>query len=711
MKKYIAFFAICASMTLGMTSCNDDFLDLSPKGAITDATAFTSFDSCTDYELNLYNVFNGYTLFQGPACQWDNGLGTSTRDIYSGILTNYGSGWGTVSNNYANQTVTIPTSDGTYSNPYIWIRMANILLSHLDEVECTDAQKTYLEAVARFFRAYCHYALLVNYGDCIYVDEVLGETSDKLTGPRDSRQYVADKIYTELVWCCDNIPDDIAEPNTINSTVCKAMLSRFCLFEGTWRKYHGVADEGSYVTGTQLLTKCVEVSKQIADKGIALYTGDSNDKHAGKGWGQMWTTDDLGGVPSVFLYNKYVADIKMHRLGHYEHIASACLEMPQATVDLYLTKDGLPIHNAGVKYYDYDGVNNKYVERAAYDYANCDPYMTFRNRDPRLAQMVIPPYHVTLVGTGLGAADNNNCWVPDESADGKYMEYIRQFAYRGTTGTLTDGRTYWKSPNFNTAYHQVETHKSLPSTNWAGNVLVNEPHTLSGSTQNWSAGLTQYYSGKAFQRGHSGYFVWKHVANWDRQYASGTADVSDKPMFKLEEVLLNYAEAAYELGQFNQSVADATINKLRDRAEVGRMTVANINASFDPDRDQTVDPVLWEIRRERLIELMGESFSFEDVRRWKKGEWYVNKQQYGCWVDASNISSVKSYTGGATGLLSATTKLEATQAEVESQGGGHLYYYLDPVKAGKGWKDAYYLFPIPTEEIGLNSELTQNAGY
>ncbi len=182
-------------------------------------------------------------------------------------------------------------------------------------------------------------------------------------------------------------------------------------------------------------------------------------------------------------------------------------------------------------------------------------------------------------------------------------------------------------------------------------------------------------------------------------------------MFKLEEILLNYAEAAFELGRFNQGVADATINKLRERAEVGRMVVSAIGEDFDPDRDKSVDPVLWEIRRERLIELMGESFSFEDVRRWKKAAWFVNKQACGVWVDADNVSAVRSGTGGGTGLLDNSTRLEADIATVTAQGGGHLYYYLDPVVAGKGWKDAYYLQPLPSEELLLNKNLEQNRDY
>lgn len=63
------------------------------------------------------------------------------------------------------------------------------------------------------------------------------------------------------------------------------------------------------------------------------------------------------------------------------------------------------------------------------------------------------------------------------------------------------------------------------------------------------------------------------------------------------------------------------------------------------------------------------------------------------------------------GVLNAETRLEATAADVAAQGGGHLYYYLDPVKAGKGWLDKYYLEPIPSEELLLNEALKQQEGW
>ena len=36
------------------------------------------------------------------------------------------------------------------------------------------------------------------------------------------------------------------------------------------------------------------------------------------------------------------------------------------------------------------------------------------------------------------------------------------------------------------------------------------------------------------------------------------------------------------------------------------MVLTDITTDFDPERDQDVNPLLWEIRRERRVELMGE---------------------------------------------------------------------------------------------------------
>jgi len=107
------------------------------------------------------------------------------------------------------------------------------------------------------------------------------------------------------------------------------------------------------------------------------------------------------------------------------------------------------------------------------------------------------------------------------------------------------------------------------------------------------------------------------------------------PLMRYGEVLVSYAEVMAELGQFTQAVADASINKLRNRnirknnvgdvlpklppmVVSGNTITANGVVIDDPDRDPTVSPILWEIRRERWVELMFDGQRRGDLKRWKK---------------------------------------------------------------------------------------------
>lgn len=90
---------------------------------------------------------------------------------------------------------------------------------------------------------------------------------------------------------------------------------------------------------------------------------------------------------------------------------------------------------------------------------------------------------------------------------------------------------------------------------------------------------------------------------------------------------------------FSQADLDLTINRLRDRQLVkwgektgkkmpsvtlsGDGLMVNGVRINDPARDPEVAPVLWEIRRERRVELILEGRRGEDLRRWAKYE-YLN---------------------------------------------------------------------------------------
>ncbi len=175
----------------------------------------------------------------------------------------------------------------------------------------------------------------------------------------------------------------------------------------------------------------------------------------------------------------------------------------------------------------------------------------------------------------------------------------------------------------------------------------------------------------------------------ENQPTQGVKATTDAPIFRFGEVLLNYAEAKAELGTITQEDLDKSINLLRDRAGVAHLTV-DVGFSAD-DRDPEVDALLWEIRRERRVELMLEPFRKWDLIRWAKGNYYDKDEDfYGIKVDPS-----VTFAGNITVLKTDD---------------GHLYSQK-PENRRTPWNDRKYLEPIPQDQLTLNPNLTQNPGW
>jgi hypothetical protein len=168
-------------------------------------------------------------------------------------------------------------------------------------------------------------------------------------------------------------------------------------------------------------------------------------------------------------------------------------------------------------------------------------------------------------------------------------------------------------------------------------------------------------SNAPFGYARSGYSIGKYMN--DALIGSGYdftrgKNVTDAPVLRLAEVLLNYAEICYELESitgndtFNQSVLDITINLLRDRVgmphleELNGQPAVNGLVYDDPKRSlwepaNDVSAMLWEIRRERRVELCYENgLRSADLKRWKKLDYLCNVHnpdyRYGAYIALSD---------------------------------------------------------------------------
>jgi hypothetical protein len=185
------------------------------------------------------------------------------------------------------------------------------------------------------------------------------------------------------------------------------------------------------------------------------------------------------------------------------------------------------------------------------------------------------------------------------------------------------------------------------------------------------------------------------------------------PQIRLAEVMLIYAEASCELG--NGSISDAdlnlSINKIRARAGVAPLTAALI-APYP-----TLN-MLGEIRRERAIELDGENFRFDDLKRWNIAPAELNKNICINYITGTEYATAinpkapttKIYVASAwtsTGLTSAEQSVSSYTGIATTKAGALII-----VPAGlNSFALMNYVDPIPSNEIFLNPKLLQNPGW
>lgn len=201
-------------------------------------------------------------------------------------------------------------------------------------------------------------------------------------------------------------------------------------------------------------------------------------------------------------------------------------------------------------------------------------------------------------------------------------------------------------------------------------------------------------------------FVSEHI---DRP---GNSASPNYPLIRLAEVMLIYAEATVELGGGAISDGDLaiSINKIRERAGVAGLT----NALIAPFADLTM---LGEIRRERALELDGENFRFDDLKRWGMAEDELNRNvcvTYIAGTEYETIENPKSLgtniwipTAFPLGLLSGEESPSSYAGIAKTKAGALI---LD-IAANRNWTISNYLSGIPNDEINLNPELKQNPGW
>lgn len=183
---------------------------------------------------------------------------------------------------------------------------------------------------------------------------------------------------------------------------------------------------------------------------------------------------------------------------------------------------------------------------------------------------------------------------------------------------------------------------------------------------------------------NSGYTVWKwgverQVADYYESY--------DYPMIRYAEVLLNFAEATYELNNdISDSDLDKSLNLVRQRVNPKMPKLSKQLVSAHPGMSMRE-----EIRRERTVELFLEGFRLDDLKRWATAPTEMSQDLEGVLITGTEYETKWT---GRTGALSSN---------------GCVLLYDD---RGNWQRDSkLYLLPVPVDQLQLNPALGQTPGW
>lgn len=145
-------------------------------------------------------------------------------------------------------------------------------------------------------------------------------------------------------------------------------------------------------------------------------------------------------------------------------------------------------------------------------------------------------------------------------------------------------------------------------------------------------------NGAENQRYTTGYVSRKYWY-WDHPLVSGGHGVNGVHIFRLPEAYLNYMEAYYERNGHLDSKCEEYWKALRRRAGVDEdfnKTIQNTDMQKEAELDWgaysagqvLADKTLYNIRRERRDEFLGEGFRESDLKRWRALEQMITKKYH-----------------------------------------------------------------------------------
>lgn len=272
-----------------------------------------------------------------------------------------------------NSRVVPPKSTGSIWNWEI-LRKINTMLDNIDN--CTDeAAVAKYTGVAKFFRAYFYYDKVKKYGDVPWVDHELGSAEETLYNARDSRELVMSNMLEDIDFAIENLPSDVTTYR-VNKWSALMLKAQFCLFEGTWRKYHGDSYDGHDYNF--YLSQAADAAKQVIDGGKYKLAKDYLKLFAN-------VDADKDEMILAIQFDRGL-NIRNNTCAYANMSTQGCPGLTKKFVDSFLMKDG-----------------SRFTDQAGWQTLQFKDEVA--NRDPRLAYCMKTPGYKRIGGNDVLAPD------------------------------------------------------------------------------------------------------------------------------------------------------------------------------------------------------------------------------------------------------------------------------------------------------------------
>ncbi|WP_211301974.1 RagB/SusD family nutrient uptake outer membrane protein [Chitinophaga niastensis] len=384
--KNLRLFISLIILGCAAASCNKDYLQRLPQTKITPDAFFNSPQDLETYTNGLYSQFV-----------------IKSDDINSDNISSF-SGGGEMDLMVENGLSSTTVGNTGWDN-WNQLRSANFMLDNVYKAKGDQVAINHFIGIARFFRAQFYADKVARFSDVPWYSSAMSNIDSTLYKGRDPRAMVVDSIMADLQFAVDNIKADEGTRTRVTQWSALALMARFTLFEGTFRKYH---DElNLQASAGTFFQKTAWACEQLMASGkFKIFT-------TGKGaqdYRFLFSSPTLSGNAEMIQWADYQQSLGIANNTHV--VLGWEWSLSQSLVYSYLMTDGTPFTSLP-------------------NYKNLDYTHTFNNRDPRLAETVAYPGFSTtqdkslyIAKPNLGAYDQLKYYPRDPAQrQGWYADY------------------------------------------------------------------------------------------------------------------------------------------------------------------------------------------------------------------------------------------------------------------------------------------------